>query len=131
VEELDAGALGAALRRQGVRAPDTGNELSDPFPFNLMFRTSIGPKGDQVGFLRPETAQGIFVNFKHAPRPPPCPVRPCDELPCAALVQVAWLSLGGGEAPPVSCFTWQGCPVRGLYGRGRGGLRADAHLIAV
>ncbi len=73
MEELDAGALGAALRRHGVRAPDTGNALSDPFPFNLMFRTSIGPKGDQVGFLRPETAQGIFVNFKRAPRPPPVP----------------------------------------------------------
>ena len=66
VEELDAGALGAALRRHGVKAPDTGNDIGDPFPFNLMFRTSIGPKGDQVGFLRPETAQGIFVNFKCA-----------------------------------------------------------------
>ena len=66
VEELDAAALGAALRRHGVKAPDTGNDIGDPFPFNLMFRTSIGPKGDQVGFLRPETAQGIFVNFKCA-----------------------------------------------------------------
>ncbi len=27
-------------------------------------RTSIGPRGDLVGYLRPETAQGIFVNFK-------------------------------------------------------------------
>ena len=27
-------------------------------------RTSIGPRGDMVGYLRPETAQGIFVNFK-------------------------------------------------------------------
>ena len=59
-------ALGAALRRHVVKAPDTGNDISDPFPFNLMFRTSIGPRGDQVGFLRPETAQGIFVNFKCA-----------------------------------------------------------------
>ena len=66
VEELDAAALGAALKRHGVKAPDTGNDIGDPFPFNLMFRTSIGPKGDQVGFLRPETAQGIFVNFKCA-----------------------------------------------------------------
>ena len=29
-----------------------------------MFKTSIGPRGDQVGYLRPETAQGIFVNFR-------------------------------------------------------------------
>jgi glycyl-tRNA synthetase len=28
-----------------------------------MFQTSIGPNGDLVGFLRPETAQGIFVDF--------------------------------------------------------------------
>ncbi len=38
-------------------APDTKNEVSDPFPFNLMFKTSIGPKGDLTGYLRPETAQ--------------------------------------------------------------------------
>lgn len=47
-----------------MRAPGTGNALSPPFPFNLMFKTSIGPKGDLVGYLRPETAQGIFVNFR-------------------------------------------------------------------
>ena len=32
--------------------------------FNLMFQTHIGPSGAVKGFLRPETAQGIFVNFK-------------------------------------------------------------------
>ena len=46
-----------------VKAPATGNELSDPFPFNLMFGTQIGPSGNLQGYLRPETAQGIFVNF--------------------------------------------------------------------
>jgi glycyl-tRNA synthetase len=44
-------------QKYGVRAPDTNNDISDPFPFNLMFKTSIGPRGDAVGFLRPETAQ--------------------------------------------------------------------------
>ena len=29
-----------------------------------MYPTSIGPTGDQVGYLRPETAQGIFLNYK-------------------------------------------------------------------
>lgn len=38
--------------------------LSEPFPFNLMFATSIGPAGTLAGYLRPETAQGIFVNFR-------------------------------------------------------------------
>ncbi|GBG32507.1 Glycine--tRNA ligase [Hondaea fermentalgiana] len=47
-----------------IVAPDTGNPLSKPFPFNLMFQTTIGPEGHNRGFLRPETAQGIFVNFK-------------------------------------------------------------------
>lgn len=64
VEELTADGLGDALERYGVKAPDTGNSLSRPYAFNLMFKTSIGPRGDQVGYLRPETAQGIFVNFK-------------------------------------------------------------------
>jgi hypothetical protein len=47
-----------------VAAPTTGTVLSEPFPFNLMFPTSIGPAGNMPGFLRPETAQGIFVNFR-------------------------------------------------------------------
>lgn len=47
-----------------IRSPDTGNELSEPVPFNLMFKTQIGPASNSVGYLRPETAQGIFVNFK-------------------------------------------------------------------
>jgi len=51
-------------RRFEIKAPDTGNVLSEPFPFNLMFQTSIGPEGHSKGYLRPETAQGIFVNFK-------------------------------------------------------------------
>lgn len=52
------------LREYQVKAPETGNDISEPQPFNLMFHTSIGPSGDTPGFLRPETAQGIFVNFK-------------------------------------------------------------------
>lgn len=43
---------------------EAGNELSEPFPFNLMFQTSIGPSTKQTAYLRPETAQGIFMNFK-------------------------------------------------------------------
>ena len=48
VEELTADGLGDALDRYGVKAPDTGNPLSRPYAFNLMFKTSIGPRGDQV-----------------------------------------------------------------------------------
>ena len=41
--------------------------LTDPRPFNLMFKTSIGPveDGAEIAYLRPETAQAIFTNFKN------------------------------------------------------------------
>lgn len=42
----------------------SGKPYSSSFPFNLMFKTSIGPEGTSVGYLRPETAQGLFVNFR-------------------------------------------------------------------
>lgn len=42
----------------------SGQPYSPSFPFNLMFKTSIGPEGTAVGYLRPETAQGLFVNFR-------------------------------------------------------------------
>ncbi len=37
--------------------------MDDPVQFNLMFDSSIGPTGKQKGYLRPETAQGHFLNF--------------------------------------------------------------------
>lgn len=57
-EELDK-----LLTEYGCRAP-SGEAFSPSFPFNLMFKTSIGPEGTSVGYLRPETAQGLFVNFR-------------------------------------------------------------------
>ncbi|XP_068160151.1 glycine--tRNA ligase-like [Antennarius striatus] len=47
-----------------VKSPSTGNDLTPPISFNLMFQTSIGPGGNMPGYLRPETAQGMFLNFK-------------------------------------------------------------------
>ena len=43
------------------------NDLTEPRPFNLMFKTAIGPvdDGSSFAYLRPETAQQIFVNFKN------------------------------------------------------------------
>ncbi|MEI6297565.1 MAG: glycine--tRNA ligase [bacterium] len=47
--------------------PDCGGELTDMRKFNLMFKTNIGPVDDGSGliYLRPETAQGIYVNFRN------------------------------------------------------------------
>ncbi|XP_043712695.1 glycine--tRNA ligase, mitochondrial 1-like isoform X1 [Telopea speciosissima] len=64
LDDLSAEELGAKIKKYGIVAPDTKNPLSDPYPFNLMFQTSIGPSGLIPGYMRPETAQGIFVNFK-------------------------------------------------------------------
>ncbi|KAH0476597.1 MAG: hypothetical protein KVP17_001313 [Porospora cf. gigantea B] len=51
----------------GIKSP-SGACFSEPFPFNLMFKTTLGPKqldnDANTGYLRPETAQGIFVNFR-------------------------------------------------------------------
>lgn len=52
------------FKKYEIKAPETGNDLSEPFPFNLMFPTPIGPSGMIQGYLRPETAQGIFLNYK-------------------------------------------------------------------
>ena len=56
--------MGKILKDLGVKSPDTGNEISEPMPFNLMFSSQIGPSSSAKGYFRPETAQGIFVNFK-------------------------------------------------------------------
>jgi|SRR5215211_702979 len=50
-----------------LSCPECGGELSEPRQFNLMFETHMGPVADEgsVVYLRPETAQGIFVNFKN------------------------------------------------------------------
>ena len=52
-----------------LRCPECGGELSEPRNFNLMFQTNMGPVQDEGStvYLRPETAQGIFVNFKNVP----------------------------------------------------------------
>lgn len=101
LDDFSSEELGAKIKEYGITAPETKNPLSDPYPFNLMFQTSIGPSGLAPGFvasypfcslnvfivmmmmmivalktfklmlffnwhrfMRPETAQGIFVNFK-------------------------------------------------------------------
>jgi len=52
------------LEQQGV-CPDCGGELTEERKFNLMFKTHMGPLEEQASivYLRPETAQGIYVNF--------------------------------------------------------------------
>lgn len=56
--------LDKTIKDLKIKAPETNNDLSEAIAFNLMFGTDIGPTGHSKGFLRPETAQGIFVNFR-------------------------------------------------------------------
>ncbi|KAG0148981.1 hypothetical protein CROQUDRAFT_89555 [Cronartium quercuum f. sp. fusiforme G11] len=55
--------LGALIEAETIKAPETGNALTSPVEFNLMFECQIGPTGQLKGYLRPETAQGHFLNF--------------------------------------------------------------------
>ena len=50
-----------------LKCPECGGDLTEPRQFNLMFETYMGPVQDDAAkaYLRPETAQGIFVNFKN------------------------------------------------------------------
>ncbi len=62
IEPIDSGSAGEP------QCPRCGSrDLSDPRQFNLMFKTFMGPVEDQaaVVYLRPETAQGIYVNFQN------------------------------------------------------------------
>jgi glycyl-tRNA synthetase len=67
--------IAEVFRRYDIKAPETGSPLSDPYEFNLMFPTPIGPDGYLQGYLRPETAQGIFLNYKF------CQEQNCNRLP--------------------------------------------------
>jgi len=69
-ETVTAGAdVAAMIRQKQVKCPNCGStDLTDPRPFNMMFRTTLGAVADEddptaLAYLRPETAQGIFINF--------------------------------------------------------------------
>jgi glycyl-tRNA synthetase len=52
---------------EGDRCPECGGELTEVRKFNTMFKTFVGPVEDEasIAYLRPETCQGIFVNFQN------------------------------------------------------------------
>jgi len=66
VDGLSLEGMTNLIREKGIRSPN-GNELSEVRTFNMMFRTNVGPVDDEssISYLRPETAQGIFTNFKN------------------------------------------------------------------
>ena len=64
IDNLSGDELARIIKDEDIRNPQTGGVLEPPVPFNLMFETQIGPSGDKQGYLRPETAQGQFLNFQ-------------------------------------------------------------------
>ena len=66
VDGLTMEQMDEVIAEKGIKSPD-GNPLSKSRTFNMMFKTSVGAteSEDSVSYLRPETAQGIFTNFKN------------------------------------------------------------------
>ncbi len=64
IEGLSAKELTSIIREKGVKCPECGGVLSDVKTFNLLFKTTIGPYSENLGYARPEAAQGMFLAFK-------------------------------------------------------------------
>ena len=64
---VDCKSCGLRFRQDQVPDQCKDEELTDPRDFNLMFKTNVGPidDGENFAYLRPETAQHIFTNFKN------------------------------------------------------------------
>lgn len=69
LDHLEEGAYGEPKRDAAGRlvCPNDGGELTEPRHFNMMFQTQVGPVADEnnLAYLPPETAQGMFVNFEN------------------------------------------------------------------
>lgn len=66
VDAMSIEQMAAVVKEKGIKSPD-GNELGAPAQFNMMFKTHVGATDDDdsIAYLRPETAQGMFTNFKN------------------------------------------------------------------
>jgi glycyl-tRNA synthetase len=66
VDAMNLEQMAQIIKDKGIKSPD-GNDLGSPALFNMMFKTHVGPVEDEesIAYLRPETAQGMFTNFKN------------------------------------------------------------------
>lgn len=65
-EGLSIDEMDKLIEEKNIKSPD-GNPLSNSRTFNMMFKTHVGAteSEDSISYLRPETAQGIFTNYKN------------------------------------------------------------------
>lgn len=68
VESLENEEMDKIVLENNIKCPECGGDLANIWNYNLMFKTMIGARGDKVGYMRPETAQGIFILFKRLSR---------------------------------------------------------------
>lgn len=64
MEGMTPQQLDAVISEKGVKCTECGGRLGGVTTFNLLFKTHIGPYTENVAYLRPEAAQGMFTNFK-------------------------------------------------------------------
>lgn len=63
-ESLTSTQMDEIILNTGIKSPN-GNKLSKSREFNMMFSTNVGATDNYTCYLRPETAQGIFTNYKN------------------------------------------------------------------
>ena len=68
VESLENSEMDKIVIENNIKCPECNGDLVKIWDYNLMFKTEIGAKGNKVGYMRPETAQGIFILFKRLER---------------------------------------------------------------
>jgi|TARA_B100001964_G_C14230730_1_gene599895 glycyl-tRNA synthetase len=64
VEGFDTGKITEVIKKNKLKCPKCGSDFEDIKKFNLMFQTNVGPTSGSAAYLRPETAQLIFSDFK-------------------------------------------------------------------
>jgi glycyl-tRNA synthetase len=66
VDSMSLKQMAKVIKDKKIKSPE-GNPLGSPAEFNMMFRTSVGAieNEDSLAYLRPETAQGMFTNFRN------------------------------------------------------------------
>jgi len=64
VEGWEIEKIDSYIKNKGIKCPECNGVFEKPYKFNLLMKTNIGPYSADIGYLRPEAAQGIFINFR-------------------------------------------------------------------
>src|SRR5207245_96556 len=115
-EGLTPAEVDARIRELKIRCPNCKGEFGPARPFNMMFPLEVGPTGKDRAYLRPETAQGVYLNFK---REFEALRRRSPALACLSPRRGAAALLGGTPSPT------RRVPIRGARRKGARVLQQD------